>query len=48
MFEELTATCDRCDRELDGDALGIVYRTDGGERRAYDCACGATTITVSR
>lgn len=47
MFEELTCTCRGCDRELTDGALQLVYRTAGGERRAYDCACGAVTVTVA-
>jgi hypothetical protein len=26
----------------------MVYRTADGQRRAYECDCGAVTITVSR
>jgi hypothetical protein len=48
MIEELTCTCGSCDRELHEEALRLTYRTDGGERRAYECACGAVTITVAR
>jgi hypothetical protein len=50
MLGELTATCEAagCDRELDAEDAAIVFRTDGGERRAYECACGAVTVTVHR
>jgi len=50
MLDELVATCeaDGCDRRLREDDCALVYRTDGGERRAYECACGAVTITVHR
>ena len=53
MFEELrnetTATCDGddCDRPL-ADEPTLAFRTDAGERPAYECACGAVTITVVR
>lgn len=50
MLDELTATCEGegCDRELrEGDRM-LVYRTEDGERRAYECRCGAVTITVHR
>lgn len=53
MFEELrsetTATCDgeNCDRPL-ADEPTLAFRTDAGERRAYECDCGALTITVAR
>lgn len=51
MIEELAgddlARCDSssCDRPLP-DEPSLVYRTDGGERRAYECACGGVTVTV--
>jgi hypothetical protein len=48
MFEQLACTCVGCDRELDPSAYQLSYRTDGGERRAYECACGAVTVTVAR
>ena len=48
MLDELTAECTDCDRSLDADDATLVYRTAGGERRAYECACGAVTITVHR
>jgi hypothetical protein len=48
MFEELTCTCVGCDRELAADAHQLSNRTDGIERRAYECACGAVTVTVAR
>jgi hypothetical protein len=50
MLDELTATCegDGCDRELRECDPMLVYHTEAGERRAYECACGAVTITVHR
>jgi len=47
MFEELTCACGSCERELADEALRLVYRTPAGERRAYECACGAVTVTVT-
>lgn len=53
MIEELrgekTATCDEasCDRRL-ADEPTLAFRTEAGERRAYECDCGAVTITVAR
>jgi hypothetical protein len=47
MFEKLACTCVECERELDDSALRVVYRTPEGERRAYECGCGAVTLTVS-
>jgi hypothetical protein len=50
MLDELTATCDAdgCTRPLEEADPMLVYRTSAGERRAYECACGAVTITVHR
>lgn len=50
MLENLTATCENegCERRLHEDDPAIVYRADGCERRAYECVCGAVTITVHR
>ncbi|MFC7027480.1 hypothetical protein ACFQH8_08155 [Halomicroarcula sp. GCM10025710] len=52
MFEEplddAALTCDGhdCDRSLAEPAL--VFETDAGRRAAYECACGAVTVTVCR
>ncbi|MEF8825642.1 MAG: hypothetical protein V5A27_04760 [Halapricum sp.] len=50
MLNELTCTCDAegCGRELDEEHCMMVYETDAGQRRAYECDCGAVTITVHR
>jgi hypothetical protein len=50
MLEDLTSTCEAtgCDRPLDDDALVLSMRTEAGERRAYECVCGAVTVTVVR
>ncbi|WP_335999766.1 hypothetical protein [Halorientalis halophila] len=48
MIEELSCTCRGCDRELHDGACQLTFRTEDGERRAYECACGAVTITVAR
>ena len=50
MLNELTLTCegDGCDRTLTDDERTITFETPAGERRAYECACGAVTITVHR
>jgi hypothetical protein len=49
MLDELAATCDAmgCSRAL-ADQPEMVFRTPAGERRAYECDCGAVTITVHR
>ncbi|RMB13660.1 hypothetical protein [Haloplanus aerogenes] len=50
MLENLTCTCEAagCDRPLDEGTLMLAMRTEAGERRAYECACGAVTVTVAR
>jgi hypothetical protein len=49
MLDEIACTCEApdCERELDESDCMLVFRTDAGERRAYECDCGAVTITVS-
>lgn len=52
MIEELTTGSDvceapDCDRSLP-DEPAIVFETAAGRQSAYECACGAVTITVSR
>lgn len=50
MLDELSTTCeaDGCERDLGETEPMVVYRTEDGERHAYECACGAVTITVHR
>lgn len=50
MLEEVTCGCEAegCDRILDDSRLILAMRTDCGERRAYECLCGAVTVTVAR
>lgn len=50
MLDVLQLRCDRngCDRPLDEGAFRLAYRTEGTERRVYECACGALTITIGR
>jgi hypothetical protein len=47
MLADLTPECERCGRPL-GERPEIALTTDGGERRAYECGCGAVTVTVAR
>jgi hypothetical protein len=47
-LDRLTCTCEGCDRELAPSACQMVVETDAGERRAYECSCGAVTVTVAR
>jgi hypothetical protein len=46
MLRDLALSCESCDAPLDSPV--IVLRTAAGERRAYECACGAITVTVAR
>lgn len=48
MLSDIVATCDAagCERELASEDCQLVVRTEGGERRAYECDCGAVTISV--
>jgi hypothetical protein len=48
MLERLTATCenDACQRPLTDENLILEMERDGGVRRAYECDCGAVTVTV--
>ncbi len=50
MLDELTTTCEatECTHALTAENLMLRYRTEAGERRAYECECGAVTITVHR
>ncbi|PSQ17492.1 hypothetical protein BRD00_07240 [Halobacteriales archaeon QS_8_69_26] len=49
MLDGLASTCEgsNCDRRLTEDRLMMEMRTDGGVRRAYECTCGAVTVTVA-
>lgn len=50
MLEELVCACEAsgCNRELDDAQLILAMRTTDGERRAYECECGAVTVTAVR
>jgi len=43
---ETTCDADGCERPLADPQL--VFDTDAGRREAYECACGAVTVTVAR
>ena len=43
---ETTCDADGCERALTEPQL--VFDTDAGRREAYECACGAVTVTVAR
>jgi hypothetical protein len=48
MLERLSPTCEdgACERPLSDDNLMLEMDRDGGARRAYECDCGAVTVTV--
>ncbi|WP_202935122.1 hypothetical protein [Halorussus amylolyticus] len=50
MLEDLRCVCDApgCKRALGETQLMLRMETPAGERRAYECACGAVTVTVVR
>ncbi len=50
MRNQLTLTCEAtgCERSLGPATLAIAMETPGGRRHAYECDCGAVTITVVR
>jgi hypothetical protein len=50
MLEDLRCDCDaqNCERTLGENQLMLQMTTEAGERRAYECACGAVTVTVVR
>lgn len=39
---------DSCDRALTEEELMLTFTQGETERRAYECRCGAITITVGR
>ncbi len=46
MLEDLARACESCDRPLRADGFALAFETADGVRRAYECDCGAVTITV--
>ena len=48
MLDELACMCDAlgCDRPLREADCQLVFQSPEGERRAYECNCGAVTMTV--
>lgn len=50
MLEELTTTCEaaNCDRPLEDDDCMLAFHDDKLTRRAYECDCGAVTVTVCK
>jgi hypothetical protein len=48
MIRELACACEECSRDLGQSEFMLALETPEGERRAYECACGAVTVTVVR
>jgi hypothetical protein len=50
MLKDLSPTCDDddCPNTLSDAECMLVYETPAGKRRAYECSCGAVTITVTK
>ena len=48
MLEELACACEDCSRALGQSEFMLAMETPDGERRAYECSCGAVTVTVAR
>lgn len=46
MLGDLARACETCDRPLGAEEFALAFETVGGVRRAYECECGAVTITV--
>ncbi|MBS3760651.1 hypothetical protein [Halodesulfurarchaeum sp.] len=47
MYPNLALTCTRCGADLASGDRKLSMRTPEGLRHAYECSCGAITITVS-
>lgn len=50
MIDQHTARCTAscCDCKLTDDDRQMTMELDNGKRHAYECACGAITITVAK
>ncbi|WP_248517846.1 hypothetical protein [Salinarchaeum laminariae] len=48
MLEHLASVCSApdCERTLSEDRRMLTMETPDGTRRAYECECGAVTVTV--
>ncbi|MFB6113539.1 MAG: hypothetical protein ABEJ58_05490 [Halodesulfurarchaeum sp.] len=47
MLADLVSTCERCDEPLDDADRQLTMASPAGVRHAYECDCGAVTITVA-
>lgn len=48
MIERLACCCENCERELTDERRALRFERGGCVRHAYECACGAVTVTVAR
>jgi len=48
MLADLAVTCTRCEGPLGEADRRLSMRTPEGVRHAYECDCGALTITLSK
>ncbi|MFB6081900.1 MAG: hypothetical protein ABEJ67_03670 [Halanaeroarchaeum sp.] len=47
MLADLAVVCERCDAPLREDHRRFSMTSPDGVRHAYECDCGAVTITVA-
>ncbi|MFB6093542.1 MAG: hypothetical protein ABEJ77_01185 [Halanaeroarchaeum sp.] len=47
MLADIACACERCDAPLGEEDRRLTMESAGGVRHAYECDCGAVTITVS-
>lgn len=47
MLADLAVACERCDAPLGEEDRQLTMRSAGGTRHAYECDCGALTVTVA-
>jgi hypothetical protein len=48
MLNELTCACVACDADLGEEERMLTIDNEAGQRSAYECDCGAVTVTVHR
>ncbi|MFB6133920.1 MAG: hypothetical protein ABEJ55_02920 [Halanaeroarchaeum sp.] len=47
MLADLAVVCERCDAPLGEEDRQLTMRSAAGTRHAYECDCGALTVTVA-
>jgi len=47
MLANLSCACERCDAPLGEERRQLTMESPDGVRHAYECDCGAITITVA-